>query len=162
MPRTRPKIEGSGRKIGTPNKVTQDLRDAAQKYTPAALQVLQSIMCNPKNPAASRVAAAAELLNRGHGKAHQSQDLTVTETQPYVVHVPETMDDDEWRQFLEFKRGELPPEKAPLKIAAMLRDGPDWEQFKQSQAGNKLPQSNSTALPLADTLRTQRDKLKIQ
>ena len=54
-----------------PNKATADVKAAAQKYTTRALAVLAGIMENSETDAA-RVAAAKELLDRGHGKSPQS------------------------------------------------------------------------------------------
>lgn len=60
-----------GRQKGVPNKATADVKAAAQKYTPDALKTLASIMKASESDAA-RVAAAKELLDRGHGKAPQA------------------------------------------------------------------------------------------
>ena len=66
-----------GRKKGTPNKVSTALQEAAQAYTPAALETLRKICVDGESEAA-RVAAANSLLDRGHGKptAHVTGDLT--------------------------------------------------------------------------------------
>lgn len=73
MPVGRPKglPRTGGRKPGTPNKVTADVRALAQKYGPKALKVLGEIMGGAAQPAAARVAAAKELLDRAYGKAPQ-------------------------------------------------------------------------------------------
>lgn len=60
-----------GRKKNTPNKVTADVRALAQEYGPDALAVLASIMNGEQQPAAARVSAAKELLDRAYGKAPQ-------------------------------------------------------------------------------------------
>lgn len=64
-----------GRKKGTPNKVTADVKVAAQHYTTQALRVLSEIMNGSKHPAAARVSAANVLLDRGHGKPSQAVEL---------------------------------------------------------------------------------------
>lgn len=64
MPRGRPK--------GALNKSTKDIKALAQKHTPAALRTLVGVMAKSESDAA-RVAAARELLDRGHGKAPQPQ-----------------------------------------------------------------------------------------
>lgn len=61
-----------GRKKGVPNKANADLKAVAQKYTTAAVKTLNSIMETGESEAA-RVAAAKELLDRGHGKSPQPQ-----------------------------------------------------------------------------------------
>ena len=73
-----------GRKIGTPNRVTADLQEAAQAYTPAALKTLNEICVGGESEAA-RVAAANSLLDRGHGRptTHVTGDLTHN---PVMVH----------------------------------------------------------------------------
>lgn len=65
LPRT------GGRKPGTPNKVTADVRALAGKFGPKALNTLAKIMESEKQPAAARVSAAKELLDRAYGKAPQ-------------------------------------------------------------------------------------------
>lgn len=61
-----------GRRKGTPNKATADVKAAAQAYTDEALRVLVSILRSRKAPAQAKVAAARELLDRGHGKPAQA------------------------------------------------------------------------------------------
>src|SRR5262245_28781314 len=79
-----------GRKKGTPNKVTADLQEAAQAYTPAALKTLNEICVGGESEAA-RVAAANSLLDRGHGRptTHVSADMT----HQSVVHSRESVDE---------------------------------------------------------------------
>lgn len=67
-----------GRKKGTPNKATADVKAAAQHYTTQALTVLAEIMNSPEHPAAARVSAANVLLDRGHGKPSQAVELDAT------------------------------------------------------------------------------------
>lgn len=68
------KRPGAGRKKGSPNKATADIKAAAQEYTEDALRVLASIMTKSESDAA-RVAAANSILDRGYGKPKQSVDL---------------------------------------------------------------------------------------
>ena len=60
-----------GRVKGVPNKATREIKALAQKYTLDALNALVQVMQNSESDAA-RVAAARELLDRGHGKAAQA------------------------------------------------------------------------------------------
>lgn len=62
-----------GRKPGTPNKATAEIRDAAQRYTAEALGVLCDVMRTGTSEQA-RVAAANSILDRGWGKPTQSLD----------------------------------------------------------------------------------------
>ena len=60
-----------GRRKGTRNKATRDVKAAAQKYTEDAIETLASVMRNSETDAA-RVSAAKELLDRGHNKVPQA------------------------------------------------------------------------------------------
>jgi len=60
------------------NKVTADIREAAQEYTQDALDVLVAVMKNTETPAAARVSAASAVLDRGHGKPMQSVEVEAT------------------------------------------------------------------------------------
>ena len=68
---SKPGERRGGRKAGTPNKATADVRSLAQKYGPKALQTLAIIMDSKTAPAAARVSAAKELLDRAYGKSPQ-------------------------------------------------------------------------------------------
>ena len=57
-----------GRRIGSLNKVTSVVKEAAQEYTEMALGVLVEVAENPESPPAARVAASNAILDRGHGK----------------------------------------------------------------------------------------------
>ncbi len=63
-----------GRRPGSPNKATADVKAAAAKYTTAALETLAQIMKAGESEGA-RVAAANSLLDRAHGKPKQSVDV---------------------------------------------------------------------------------------
>lgn len=77
MPRGVPKgTRIGGRKKGTPNKATADVKAIASQYTDEAIEALAGIMRNGESEAA-RVSAIKELLDRGHGKAMQSVAATV-------------------------------------------------------------------------------------
>lgn len=83
-----------GRLKGTPNKATADVKAVAQKYTPQAVETLVSIMQASESDAA-RVAAAKEILDRGHGKAHQTQDVAIVDHR-MVQAPPPAKDAEEW------------------------------------------------------------------
>ena len=65
-----------GRKPGTPNKATADIKAAASQHGPQALAALIEIATNGEAPAAARVSAAVALLDRGFGKPGQSVEVT--------------------------------------------------------------------------------------
>jgi cellobiose-specific phosphotransferase system component IIA len=62
------KRPGSGRKKGSLNKVTVNLKQKAGEYTEEALNVLAEVMRNPEAPAAARIQAADKILDRAHGR----------------------------------------------------------------------------------------------
>ena len=86
---------GAGRKRGTPNKATADIRAAAQEYTGQALGVLVQIATAGESEAA-RVAAANSILDRAHGKPRQSVEVeadvtaTVRKIERTIVDPPNT------------------------------------------------------------------------
>jgi len=68
---SKPGERRGGRKKGTPNKATRELKELAREYTAAALATLKTVMEGSDSDAA-RVAAAREFLDRGYGKAAQA------------------------------------------------------------------------------------------
>lgn len=77
------KRSGAGRPAGAKGKVTLELREAAQAYTDDALKTLAQVMKSGTGPA--RVAAAKELLDRGHGKSHERKDINITLTLEQII-----------------------------------------------------------------------------
>lgn len=61
---------GAGRRKGTPNKSTADVKALAQKYAPAAMEELSRLSTGAESEAA-RVAAIKEILDRAYGKSKQ-------------------------------------------------------------------------------------------
>lgn len=86
------KREGAGRPEGAINKVSADIRAAAQEYSDQALQVLVKVATAGESEAA-RVAAANAILDRAHGKPKQAVDVnadvnaTITELRR-TIHDP--------------------------------------------------------------------------
>lgn len=62
---------GSGRKKGTPNKITAEVKALAQQYAPEAFEALMKIARKGTTDNA-RVAAIKEILDRAYGKAPQA------------------------------------------------------------------------------------------
>lgn len=60
-----------GRKKGTPNKATSEVKALAQQYAPAALKELARLSREAESEQA-RVAACREILDRAYGKAPQA------------------------------------------------------------------------------------------
>ena len=59
-----------GRKAGTPNKATAELKTIARQYTDAAVKELARLALEAASEQA-RVSAIKELLDRGYGRATQ-------------------------------------------------------------------------------------------
>jgi len=84
MPRgSKPGEHRGGRKPGTPNKATRDIRELAQVHSTQAVQELARLAGLVKGTEGAeseqaRIGALKELLDRGHGKATQAVDLNVT------------------------------------------------------------------------------------
>jgi len=64
-----------GRIAGTPNKATAEIKTLAGAYSAETIKILIGIARNADSDAA-KVAACRELLDRGHGKAKQSTELS--------------------------------------------------------------------------------------
>jgi len=62
------KRPGSGRKPGTPNKTTFELKKAAAEHGEEALSALISIIRNEETPPNVIVSACREVLDRGFGR----------------------------------------------------------------------------------------------
>ena len=62
------KREGAGRKAGSPNKATAAIRELAGKYAGNAIDTLVALMNDDETPAAARISAAKELVERGFGR----------------------------------------------------------------------------------------------
>lgn len=69
------KRPGAGRPPGSPNKVTLPIREAAQTYSAQAVETLAEVMRDPKAPFLARIAASNSLLDRAHGRPHQSVEV---------------------------------------------------------------------------------------
>ena len=71
------KRRGAGRKAGTPNKVTADIRELAQRYGPESVEELARLAKEAQSEQA-RVEAIKEILDRAYGKSKQSVDVNAT------------------------------------------------------------------------------------
>lgn len=69
---SKPGERRGGRQPGTPNKVTATLKEYAAPYTTEAIDGLVTLARSENTPAAARVAAWREVLDRGVGKPHQA------------------------------------------------------------------------------------------
>jgi len=85
------KRQGSGRKKGTPNKSTAELKKLAQVYTQDALDALAKILKDDKQPASARVSAANALLDRAFGKPTQAITGGDEDERPLAISVIENI-----------------------------------------------------------------------
>lgn len=69
------KRDGSGRKRGTPNKITQTVKQYAAQFGTEAIDKLVAIMRDASAPHTAQIASAKELLDRGFGKPSISIDV---------------------------------------------------------------------------------------
>lgn len=69
------KAKTGGRRKGQTNLVTRSARQKALKYSTKAIETLAKIMAKSESDQA-RTAAAKEILDRAHGKAPVSMELT--------------------------------------------------------------------------------------
>lgn len=67
-------VKTGGRKRGTPNKATADIKALAQVHASKAMTELARLATEAESEAA-RVAAIKELFDRGFGKAKQDLDV---------------------------------------------------------------------------------------
>src|SRR5688572_8956378 len=79
----------AGRPKGSHSDKTQEMRRLCQTWTETAIQALAAIIINPNSDPKVVVLAARELLDRGHGKAHQQVEVSTSGT---VVHLGFTRD----------------------------------------------------------------------
>lgn len=75
----RPVGRPKGSKAVLPHEEKRKLADKARKHAEKALKTLVDVMQDTKAPAASRVAAAGHILDRGYGKAPQGVSLEDSE-----------------------------------------------------------------------------------
>lgn len=63
---------GAGRKKGSVNKATANVKALAQKHAPEAIKKLNELMTGKDVPAATQRAAANDILDRAYGKPTQA------------------------------------------------------------------------------------------
>lgn len=66
---------GAGRPVGAVSQERKALRELAQAHTEDAVGALAGLCNDATQPGMVRVSAASALLDRGHGRPHQSIDV---------------------------------------------------------------------------------------
>lgn len=84
-----------GRRPGTLNKATAEIKEVAKQYAPAALEELARLSTAAESEQA-RVAAIKEILDRAYGKA--AQDITVDSVTEFKWIGPPPMSAIEWEE----------------------------------------------------------------
>ena len=87
------KRPGAGRPEGSKNKVTIELRGAAQVFAQDALETLHEV-CMRGTSDAARVTAACAILDRAYGKPTQQVDIN-SDAPRFVVGIKREMFEDE-------------------------------------------------------------------
>lgn len=106
--------EGAGRNPGSPNKGTAFIRSLAGAHAEEAVQTLVSMMQNDSTPAAARVSAAKELLERGFGRS--SNLLSVNLDHPLSGLTPE----DAMKKVTDLVTGGQLPVEDGTKLTSMI------------------------------------------
>lgn len=84
-----------GRKAGTPNKATADIKALAMTHAAVAMTELARLATGAESEAA-RVAAIKELFDRGFGRPKQSVEVDAVVTERRVSDKP--LSEDEWSE----------------------------------------------------------------
>lgn len=93
---SRPGERRGGRRKGTPNKATADVRALAQRYAPAAVKELGRLSVEAESEQA-RVAAIREILDRAYGKSTQAVQHSGPNNGPILTADLTKATDDELR-----------------------------------------------------------------
>ena len=80
----------SGNPIGRP-RVIMAVRDLAREHADGAIEVLACIMRDIDAPAAARISAATEILNRGYGRPVDQKAMIVMSQQADRTLAPHEM-----------------------------------------------------------------------
>ena len=97
MPRRKGTPKTGGRKPGSPNLATRDIRELAQPYGAEAVTVLAGLMKDESQPPETRIKASMALLDRGYGKPVEYREQINLEEK----HLFRDLSDDELAKELE-------------------------------------------------------------
>jgi hypothetical protein len=132
------KTPGSGRKAGTPNKTTREMRALVQQHGPRAIERLGELMEQTTDPQLS-FDATCELLDRGYGKPSRAIELQVSAGIDY-----DAMTDEE----LAFREHQA---LATLRANRQQRQLPahvDGEQLEIVDGGVVMPEPDAATVGL--------------
>ena len=148
-PKGLPKPPGSGRKKNTPNRVTRDVREAAAKHGPKALQAFVKLLGHPDPKIVS--VAAREILDRAYGKPISPSEITGKDGEPLVP--ARAMSDRDLAQMIVFTLSKsvhdegatLLPTRTPAKPAP-TPDPFAAERARQAAEIAAIPSDGDTSL----------------
>ncbi len=139
------KRPGAGRPKGSKDKVTTDIRAAAQEHGPAAVALLARLL-NDSPSKTLRFKAAVELLDRGFGKPRQSSDVDLNMTGPPSVYL--IFDDGLGDESRPARATPPPPPAPPLADRQSTMRQALWnhplakiQQFQQSELNDGISES---------------------
>lgn len=87
--------EGAGRKPGSLNKATADIKAFAQEYGEQAIKTLADLMLTAEADSA-KIAAAKELLDRGYGKSTQYAEIAGKDGVAIQIDIAPKLSKEEW------------------------------------------------------------------
>ena len=144
-----PRPPGAGRKKGTPNKVTRDVREAAGKYSKRALLTLVKLLDDPD--ARVKATAAREILDRAHGKPMTPTELTGKDGAPLHPEPPQS-------EMSNFDRAR----KLLFLLALAAKDADPSRPLPKTLAGFKERLEGESEAPAAgETSRKRRTAIEI-
>jgi hypothetical protein len=98
-PKGSPKTPGSGRKKGTPNKATSEVKSLSQRFGEEIIDQLHRIAMNKRSSDTDKIAAIKELLNRGYGKSVAQMNLAGHDGGPLSIDLLKSLPEDELMTF---------------------------------------------------------------
>ena len=129
-------VKGQTGNAGGRPAVVREVRSLARQYTQAAVLTLVSIAADRKAPAAARVSACTELLNRGHGRPEQSISLASGEERDIPGDFVPTSNAEVTSLYEQVMAGLVPIESAS---AAMGRARIAPAQASPPPSGDPIP-----------------------
>jgi hypothetical protein len=122
-----------GRKAGTPNRVTADIRALAQRHGPDAVAALVDLMHNAERDE-TKLAAASALLDRGYGKPTQAIEAGANSTQIDIA-VSAVTDEQRVAALMTMiarakSSGDLPSGETRSAVASAYDDEISWHDDK--------------------------------
>ena len=144
-PKGLPKPASSGRQPGTPNRVTRDVREAAAKHGPKALQAFVKLLDNPDPKIVS--VAAREILDRAYGKPVSPMEVAGPNGAPMIQSA---MSDSDLARFVLFTIAKGEPSMLPARFPVKTVDqAPKPDPFAADRAKQAAEIAAATAEPPA-------------